>query len=65
MLSSEAAKAAPVETGGDLRNIEQLGGRLDLHATKLALQSQHLQRRFGLSPIRAELVAHLAFEVRP
>jgi hypothetical protein len=57
--------AAPVATGGDLQNIERFTGRLDLHATiKTSLQVQHL--RFGLSPIRAELVARLAYgEARP
>jgi hypothetical protein len=65
MASPKAAKAAPVATGGDLRRIEQLGGRLDLHATKSMRQSQYLQLRFGLSPIRAELVARLAYEARP
>jgi hypothetical protein len=28
------------------------------------LQAKHLERRFRLSPTRAKLIAHLAFEVR-
>jgi hypothetical protein len=61
MPISKAAKAAPAATGGDLRSIERFGGLLDLHAIKYDLQVQHLVRRLRLPPLRAELVARLAF----
>lgn len=62
MRIPKAAKGATARRGDALLKVEQLGGRLDLHAIKSDLQVQHLVRRFRLPLVRAELIARLAFQ---
>ena len=68
MAPQERGRRAPEATGNAPSKIEQLGSRLDQqnslsHARR---QAWFLARRFGLSPLRAAVVASRAFgEVRP
>lgn len=65
MRPSNAAKPAPAATGSRLQKREQHSKQqLGFDATLSSLRLQYLMRRFGLEPIRAELVARLAYEVR-
>jgi hypothetical protein len=61
VASLKAVRAAPAIAGNGPLNFEQLPGRLDVHATKFNLQIQHLTTRLGLSPVRAGVVAELAY----
>jgi hypothetical protein len=61
MVSPETAKPATAIAANGLRIVEQLGGRLDLTDNRnLQLVYDKLQRRFGLSPATAVVVAELA-----
>jgi hypothetical protein len=59
--TSKAAKPATAVTVNGLPKSEQLPGRLDFDATLPSLRFQYLTRRFGLEPLRAELVVRLAY----
>jgi hypothetical protein len=63
MASTETAKPATAETVNGLRNIEQLGGRLDLIDSKIAerLQVSRLMRKFAITACTADMLAPLVF----
>jgi hypothetical protein len=46
----------------DPRNVDELAGHVDVSANKFQAQIQYLARRFRLTPLRGELIAHLAFD---
>lgn len=63
MALPETAKPATAETVNGLRNVEQLGGRLDTTNTKLAerLQVARLVRRHAISAAAARALAPMIF----
>jgi hypothetical protein len=65
MGPSKCAKAAPARAERDPR-IEQLPGRLNFSITPplRALRGHWLERRFGIAPHLAAIVASLAWETR-
>lgn len=63
MAPANTAKPATAETVNGLRNVEQLGGRLDLTDSKIAerLQVTKLIRGFAISAATADMLAPLVF----
>jgi hypothetical protein len=63
MASAETAKPATADTVNGLRNIEQLGGGLDLTDSKIAerLQVLRLVRRHAISISAAYALAPLVY----
>ena len=65
MVPSETAKAQTEISGSGLRNIEQLGGRLDDQDTRTLseIQAFRLNRRFGFAFETAAVIASLAWGI--
>jgi len=62
MASPETAKPATAETVNGLRNIEQLGGRLDLTDSKITQRLQVARlRKFAISAAAADTLAPMIY----
>jgi hypothetical protein len=62
MVSPDTAKPATAETVNGLRNIEQLGGRLDIIDIKVTERLQVLRlRKLAISAAAADMLAPLVF----
>jgi hypothetical protein len=62
MTPLKTVRVATTTTVNDPRNVDELAGHVDISANKFQAQIQFLRQRFGLPPMRAKLVAELAFQ---